>query len=447
MKKSLLRLLCPALLLSLLLTGCTPASTNPETDAATDSSAAPDSAAITTDSVTTEEPEVVLQVDASYCIAIPADADELTQSAANLLAGTILDRVALDLPVVSEADNASAHVISLTIGGTEEARSYHVAMTAEGLTVDASDSTTLYFAVEAILQTWLTPEFGLSAEGALTLPESRVVELTGLETRLSTSIKILTQNVRAYNDADGNTIPNRSVRFGQLLEEYVPDVFGVQEYTKGWDIWLQRYLEEANEKGTLPEYAFLGCSREGWDKNGESSHIVYRTDRFELVETNTFWLSPYPDTPSKLDASLNKRICTWALLKDLKTGQTILVANTHLDHSTDEVRAAQLEILLNTITELVGDYPLYLTGDFNCYVGSEPYKMATELLEDAHQSAWVDLSTEHRTFHDYREFGGGEIDFIFHNDKSSPISYQILSKGYDGYVSDHYGVLAEFILE
>ena len=86
-----------------------------------------------------------------------------------------------------------------------------------------------------------------------------------------------------------------------------------------------------------------------------------------------------------------------------------------------------------------------MTGDFNCYVDSAPYNTVTATLADTHKTAWTDLSTETRTFHAYRETDGGEIDFIFHNEKTTPVQYEIISKDYGGYVSDHYGVIAEFV--
>ena len=49
------------------------------------------------------------------------------------------------------------------------------------------------------------------------------------------------------------------------------------------------------------------------------------------------------------------------------------------------------------------------------------------------------------TFHSYTEEGKTEIDFIFHNDHTTPVNYEIISKSYDGYVSDHYGVFVEFV--
>ena len=82
MKKSILRLLCPALLLSLCLAGCTPAAPDTETVADTDSVTTEEPAA-------TEAPEVVLTVDDSYCITIPDGADDITRNAAALLVETI----------------------------------------------------------------------------------------------------------------------------------------------------------------------------------------------------------------------------------------------------------------------------------------------------------------------------------------------------------------------
>ena len=42
---------------------------------------------------------------------------------------------------------------------------------------------------------------------------------------------------------------------------------------------------------------------------------------------------------------------------------------------------------------------------------------------------------------------GSEIDFIFHDTHSTPIRYEIITKQYDGYISDHYGVVVDFVNE
>ena len=104
-----------------------------------------------------------------------------------------------------------------------------------------------------------------------------------------------------------------------------------------------------------------------------------------------------------------------------------------------------MNILMDYLADRIGQYPFYVTGDFNCNVDSVPYNTATERLLDAHKTTWVDRSTATRTYHAYKESGGSEIDFIFHNEHTVPVSYEIISKDYGGFVSDHYGVIAEFV--
>ena len=259
-------------------------------------------------------------------------------------------------------------------------------------------------------------------------------------------VRILSQNMRYANDPDGNSVIERSDRFRRLLEEYTPDLIGTQEYTLTWDVWLGRVLEAGLAEGTLPEYGTLGCSREGRNKkSGEFNKILYRKDRFELLDSDTTWLSETPDKASSVSGSLCHRICTWALLKDKQTGETFLFANTHLDHGTDEVREAQMDILLAYLAERVGDYPLYLTGDFNSVEGSAAYQAVAAQYRDAHKTARVDASTVDTTYHAYGTVQDEEIDFIFHNDRVTPTRYEIISKDYDGFVADHYGVFAEFV--
>lgn len=260
------------------------------------------------------------------------------------------------------------------------------------------------------------------------------------------SIKILTQNLRCADDPGGNSISERFVRFRRLVMEYKPDLIGTQETTADWNLYLESISSYVAAQTDIGEYGMIGCSREGADATGgEWNTILYRKGRFELLDSDTTWLSYTPNTASAIEGSRCKRICTWALLGDRQTGKRLLFANTHLDHGGNDVREKQMTILMDYLADRIDQYPFYLTGDFNCDPGSPPYAAATERLLDARRTARIDLSTEKRTFHAYKETGGGEIDFIFHNNKTIPLKYEVISKDYDGFVSDHYGVIAEFI--
>ena len=411
----------------------TPA-TEPTTEPATEPATEPE----------TEAPFVGQTFDATTCIVIPADADEITRNAAAMVAETIAEVAGMTLTVASESGNAPALI--LEIGSFDTDRSYSFSMDGQTLRLKASDSTTLYFAAEAVLKTWLTPDFGLRTEGVLSLADNRVAELNGLTTRQDTSIRVLSQNVRNADDPNGNSVSERSTRFRKMFIEYRPDLVGTQETSPTWNTYFQSTSRYVNHYTDLGEYGMVGgfLSYENTD-NGQSNTILYSKNRFELIDSDSVWLSDTPNEVSSVEGSLNLRTLTWALLKDKLTGETIIFANTHLDHGTDEVRSQQMTILMDYLADRIGQYPFYLTGDFNCYVGSEAYVTAAEHLQDSHKTAWIDLSTVSNTFHSYTEEGKSEIDFVFHNDRTTPVRYEIISKSYGGFVSDHYGVIVEFV--
>lgn len=271
--------------------------------------------------------------------------------------------------------------------------------------------------------------------------------LTKLENTegLDLNLKILSQNVR-YADDDSGTVAQRTTRLRALIEEHQPDLIGTQEVTFEWYMYLR----------TLKEYAIVGCSRNGrGESTGEWSAIMYKKDRFVLLDSDTFWLTETPDEVSMTEGAKCRRICTWAELFDRYTGETVIMTNTHLDHSTDAVREIQARYLIEHLKTRLGEKfescAVYLTGDFNCKNTTTPYDAIIEGgFADSRKAALEDLSTVAGSYHGY-ENKDREIDFCFFNSDETVLSYEIISKGYagdddtePGYVSDHYGVLATF---
>ena len=251
------------------------------------------------------------------------------------------------------------------------------------------------------------------------------------------SIRVLSQNLRSGDDPDGNSIRERQPRFAELVNTYEPDLIGTQETTFGWNVYLKRVFGE--------EYAFVGCSREGRDAtDGEWNTILYRKDRFALVDSDTFWLTATPQTVSAVSGAKCKRICTWALLRELESGVTVLFCNTHLDHSNDTVRGTQAEYLIAGLQEFVGKYPIFLTGDFNAQNTSAPYQTIKKVFADAHQKAKKRNTKVSYTFHGYGK-SQKEIDFVFFDPAFAvPQEYCVVSDDFGGFVSDHYGILTDF---
>lgn len=261
-------------------------------------------------------------------------------------------------------------------------------------------------------------------------------------TNASPNIVILSQNVRCGDDGNGNDIADRAPRLKKLIDKYKPDIIGTQESTGAWN----KYYNE-NFKGT---YAAFGKNRDGdTAAGGEWGTILYRKDRFELVKGGNFWLSDTPKKVSKLSGSQCNRICTWVLLKDKVTGKTFVMANTHLDLASDTIRTKQLDILFNELSDLMSQYPMFLTGDFNTTPNSSTYEAAVSKLADPYKSAKENKSTVDYTYHAYGTLAPGSlIDFCFYNkNKVDALWCKIVNDDFGGYVSDHYGVVCEFLLK
>ena len=144
-----------------------------------------------------------------------------------------------------------------------------------------------------------------------------------------------------------------------LLDEYMPDSIGLQEVTPLWDGMMKNYVFNDS-------YACVGEPRAAGQ---EASLIYYRTDKYELLDSGTFWLSDTPDVPgSKFEASLYIRICTWAHLRDRVTGNEYVHVNTHLDNlgGSDgrSLRKKQIIVILKFLQRFDG-IPMVMTGDLN----------------------------------------------------------------------------------
>jgi endonuclease/exonuclease/phosphatase family metal-dependent hydrolase len=118
------------------------------------------------------------------------------------------------------------------------------------------------------------------------------------------------------------------------------------------------------------------------------------------------------------------------------------------DHSTDAVRFLQIQYLFNGLADKISKYPIYLTGDFNATPNSSIYMEATTTLKDAGVTAKLNTSTISYTFDSYgTKNPGSRIDYCFYNDRSTALWYKVLNEKFNGYVSDHYGIIAEFVIK
>lgn len=260
-----------------------------------------------------------------------------------------------------------------------------------------------------------------------------------------TTIEWATFNIRYDNPADSlNNWKFRKEQVCNFIIDKGLDIIGMQEV-------LQHQLEEL--KTGLPGFAAIGVGREDGKTIGEYAPLFYRTDRFEVLDSNTFWLSQYPDSIGFVgwDGACT-RIATWAKFKEKKTGKVFMAVNTHFDHVGVEARKNGSLLIIAKIKEIVGDQPAVLTGDFNVSEQSEAYQTLTTnefVLKDAHKVADKTEGPNY-TFHDFGRQPMNErekIDFIFITPQIKVLKSVIAQepKGPSGFLSDHNPQLSTII--
>jgi endonuclease/exonuclease/phosphatase family metal-dependent hydrolase len=179
------------------------------------------------------------------------------------------------------------------------------------------------------------------------------------------SIKAISYNIRYNNPEDGmNVWENRKASVAALLNEENADFVGLQEVVHPQLLDLVEALDT---------YTYVGVGRDDGKTKGEYSPIFYKKEKYELLKSNTFWLSETPDLISKgWDASL-ERICTYGLFQNRVTQKKIWVFNTHFDHRGVVARAKSMDLLIEKVKMLNTEgFPTIITGDFNLTPDTQP---------------------------------------------------------------------------
>lgn len=265
-----------------------------------------------------------------------------------------------------------------------------------------------------------------------------------LAARSENVLRVGSYNIRTNTPVDGeNMWPARKERVKALILFHGYDIVGVQEAQP-----LQM-----NDLQQMQGFASVGIGRDG-ENGGEFSAIFYRTDRIQVLDSGTFWLSQTPEVMSKgWDAQLH-RICTWAKMKDCKTKKVFYFFNTHLDHIGPTARRESAALLLERIGQTAGTkYPVFCTGDFNSQPDAEPIRIMRSGLLDAktisemppYSPGWSYTGFDVRI--PERLMQRREIDYVFVNNRVRILKYGVLTDS-DGkyFPSDHFPVLVEAIL-
>jgi endonuclease/exonuclease/phosphatase family metal-dependent hydrolase len=286
----------------------------------------------------------------------------------------------------------------------------------------------------------------LPVVGCQTARPARVTADTRITT-VAPPLRVMTFNLRLDLASDGpNAWPHRRDWVASLIRFHAPDAVGVQEA-------LAHMLTELDAR--LPGFARIGVGRADGRAGGEFSAILYRTDRLELLDQGTFWLSPTPEVPGSKgwDAAI-ERVATWGRFRDRRTGCTYVHLNTHFDHIGEQARQESARLIRRRLASLANDLPMIVTGDLNADPQSAPYRIFTRdtiqagsaPLRDAFHLSSAGHYGPTSTWTAFKAIEPGRrIDYVLVSTGIPVLTHGILPDSWDGrFPSDHLPVVATF---
>ncbi|KAK7187437.1 hypothetical protein DPSP01_002556 [Paraphaeosphaeria sporulosa] len=190
--------------------------------------------------------------------------------------------------------------------------------------------------------------------------------------------RVLNQIQHETRFLDGTSIPADS-----SPQHSAASIICLQEVLHNQLVDLLNSLNElpsSNDKlADGPIWAHVGVGRDDGHQKGEYSPILYPVAVFNLLHTETIWLSPTPEKPSLGWDAGSIRLLTIAVLEHKVSGRRILASTTHLDNEGSKSREHSVTIILESLKRVGRDWstedelPVVLAGDFNSFPTQEAY--------------------------------------------------------------------------
>jgi endonuclease/exonuclease/phosphatase family metal-dependent hydrolase len=263
----------------------------------------------------------------------------------------------------------------------------------------------------------------------------------------SEEVKLMTFNIRVDTVLDGfRRWKQRKNLVVDTIKANAADVIGLQEAEMDQVQFIQR---------ALPQYSSYAIGRKNGRQKGETCAILYRKDRFIVLDSGTFWFSDDPANVGSKDwGALWPRICSWVHLVDRSTRSGFYVYNVHMDPLSQRSRENSTRLLTAKIASRKTQDPFIVMGDFNMERDNPAMQHLRQAGFPSARSpfpgtidAWAAVhfrEPEIGTRHGFRgKTSGPMIDHIRLCDKITPLEARVDCRDYNGkYPSDHFPVIA-----
>lgn len=229
----------------------------------------------------------------------------------------------------------------------------------------------------------------------------------------------------------------------ELVNQQNPDIFCTQGQLWNQTVYLQQQLTS---------YSSVDYNVNGNDSStGLHNTIMFRSDKYSLLNQGRYWLSQKPTSASYPWASKdeNRRCTAWALLKDNNTHAKFIVMCTQVNDGDepedDEARLNSANLNIAQMKEIMGSekIPVIFAGNLNASTDADDSRKESldpyfSNLTDARTNA---ASTDGKaTFNGFGDTSSATrltTDYILLYE-ASPLSFKTLDAQYGSiYLSDH----------
>ena len=252
-------------------------------------------------------------------------------------------------------------------------------------------------------------------------------------------IKLISSNIRFANNGDG--IHDWKMRKGFLqfiYNSFEADFLGTQEGR----------VHQIHDLSSGLSHLKLIEGHRSWIEERMYPCLFFNPETVDLERSGDIWLSETPDMAASLSfGSAFPRLCTWAEVTLKKSGEQLMVVNTHLDHVLQSTRIEQARVLTEEIKKITRRH-IIIMGDFN---ESPLTNIKKDLMEAfSLKDPWCEKNFAEETSHHAFQgelATGDRIDWILIPKKFECESIALDKRSFDNgiFPSDHYPLLATLI--
>ena len=276
-------------------------------------------------------------------------------------------------------------------------------------------------------------------------------------------ITLMSSNIRYASARNKNDNPdtgdrdwtNRRSAYYTMLNTIEPDIVGLQEAEQEQVVDIKNncsgysHVGYGRKSGKDITSSFSSYEQLLGKKHGESTTILYRTDKFAKHSDGWFCHSNTPDVADSYFPGTEDeqpRISTWVILTHKDTGRKFFYLNTHTC-LYDEPMQKEIKLIRDKVAELnTENLPVILSGDWNLVEDDSWMKPITDNYLSARKTAPV--TDDCYTYHWWESTSDKkQIDHIYYLGLECFEFHTVNQKWDNLYISDHYPVYAKFNLQ